>query len=55
MQEAQNHSFQQLKKWQRQLTAWTVPNISYNVRASIFSLLAQNIWQTLSEAGIMKD
>jgi hypothetical protein len=31
------------------------PQIAYHVGASIFSLLAQNIWQTLSEARIMKD
>jgi hypothetical protein len=38
MQEAQRHSFQILYTWQRELTAWTVPNIPYNVGS-----LAQNI------------
>ena len=56
MKEDQEYSFQSLQKKQRQLqlTAWSVPNILYNTGASIFSLLAQNLWQTLSEAGIMK-
>jgi hypothetical protein len=41
------------QRWQRQLTAWTVPNILCNVGVSVFSLLSQNIWQTFCEAGFI--